>query len=444
MVSIAPNLRSRGLGPARKQRLGRLLVGIFCAFTLFANSASGEQLRLQFAWGGSTPVKWQGRIAVEGGRLSNPRYLGDETDVVESVGILANAIQIHAQSPRTYQAIEVTVEADLSARILIEFASGESQQPTVQEVKFEELLNANFNRPLDETNSRLLIRRVPGDRLRVTTVNEHLVFSPRQRWVVDVTPHQTGLSRLNRARLQLRVMRSGSEQVIWKTDRTLTKNDSGEFQQASALEVPIPEREGVYDLVARLGPTRNLNLLNGNSGIERRIQFVVVDENAAARPGDQSNWRRAISFDPAEPRWWERLGRLPRLEQLAINPMRLRGKGSAQSDSLGGVPVSRLNAGAWQAYPLPVSRVGEPHLLEVAYPAGARHSLGVSVVEPMLDGSADLNLQDSITQVSDLSWDKDHRVCRVVFWPRTRMPHVWLTNLDSDAPAYFGRIQLWD
>ena len=447
MVFSATNLPRIGGWPiVCRRRVLRSFVVLLCTFIVIgATSAHAEQLRLQFAWGGSKPVDWRGRVTVEGGRFSNPRYLGDEVDVVESLSLRPNAIEIHSASPRTYQAVEVTLDAPATAKVLVEFLMGESQTPKVLDLAVEDLVARDFNGPLDDLENRLLIRRVPGDSLRVSMVDEHLVFAPKQQWVIDVVPHRPRLPNSNRARLQLRLTRAGSEQVLWRTDRVLGKDDLGVYEAVRAIQVPVPAKEGVYDLAVRMS-TRNLNLLlpTSNSSVERRIQFVVLSERSPQAVGDNTQWRRAISFDPAEPRWWERLGRLPRFEQFSINPMRMRGKGDAQSETLDGQPVSRLNGGAWQAYPLPVSHVGEPHLLEVAYPTGVPHSLGVSVVEPMRDGSLDLKLQDAAVLVSEPIWDPQNRVCRMVFWPKTRMPYVWLTNLAADKPAYFGRIQVWD
>ena len=70
--------------------------------------------------------------------------------------------------------------------------------------------------------------------------------------------------------------------------------------------------------------------------------------------------------------------------------------------------------------------------------------LGVSILEPRFDDSKSLATLDAAIRVGKETWSADGHTCRIVFWPRTKLPYVLLTNLSSEQPAQFGTIRLLD
>jgi hypothetical protein len=99
---------------------------------------------------------------------------------------------------------------------------------------------------------------------------------------------------------------------------------------------------------------------------------------------------------------------------------------------------------SWEAYPLPIERPGEPHVLEIDYPSDVPQSLGISIVEPNAAGTvlpigldSGVYLDDEAAQTAP-RWETH----RIVFWPRTRSPIVLLTNRRDGSPAVFGKMRL--
>ena len=78
-------------------------------------------MRLRIAWGGKDAVAWQGIIEVSEGEFQQPRSLGNEADTVAAVRVSDSTIRIADPRPRSYEAVEVTVNAPLSASLRIEF-----------------------------------------------------------------------------------------------------------------------------------------------------------------------------------------------------------------------------------------------------------------------------------------------------------------------------------
>ena len=98
-----------------------------------------------------------------------------------------------------------------------------------------------------------------------------------------------------------------TEEHTWNEDRDY-KHDAASAAPV-AITVPLPEQEGVYDLRLSLYPKRITNLVRGKPLATRKIQLVVV---APVRPVTQSTtaWQSVLEFDPASPKWWDRMARL--------------------------------------------------------------------------------------------------------------------------------------
>src|SRR5262249_14886106 len=100
---------------------------------------------------------------------------------------------------------------------------------------------------------------------------------------------------------------------------------------------------------------------------------------------------------------------------------------------------------SWEAYPLPIEKPGEPHVLEVDYPSDVPQFLGISIVEPNSAGEVLPVGLDSGVYVSEEAAGEVPRLLkhRLIFWPRTRSPLVLLTNRRDGSRAVFGRFRLY-
>ena len=170
---------------------------------------------------------------------------------------------------------------------------------------------------------------------------------------------------------------------------------------------------------------------------------------------------QVVEIDPANPRWYEKLNKLPQLQlpQLQLTKARLPWpwKGPLGDDCLqtrrhplGELAQLAPNAESpdvsWEAYWLPINQPGRPHILEVEFPNDAAQTLGLSIIEPnaagamtpiALDSGVD-NSAEATDQATPPQWQKH----RVIFWPRTTTPMLLVSNGRDHTPAMYGKIRV--
>jgi hypothetical protein len=204
----------------------------------------------------------------------------------------------------------------------------------------------------------------------------------------------------------------------------------------------LPDEDGVFELVAELQPKRfAAPLVRGKPLAERQVQLVVLKRQ---RPEPASrDWAMVGEFDPAQPKLWDRLMRLPTMKivpGLSKGPLGNEPTGTREHVN---ITWSTLKAGAWQAYPLPVSEPNWPHILEVEFPSDLEQSLAISIIEPNAAGLvAPLGVDSGIDVTVTPGRTPQTLSHRLVFWPRTKSPLVLLANRHDDAQAVFGKIKV--
>ncbi|MDH3719097.1 MAG: family 10 glycosylhydrolase, partial [Planctomycetota bacterium] len=152
-------------------------------------------------------------------------------------------------------------------------------------------------------------------------------------------------------------------------------------------------------------------------------------------------------INPAEP-WWKKVARIPKLPGLASGPLQHGDVQSWEHPQLG--TMVRIGAGSsepeasWTAYPVNISHTGQPHILEVQYPANIPQSMGISILEPNAAGSVLPVGLDFGVYVPPTAADLEAAIGRhrIVFWPKTRQPVVLITNQRDDVTAVHGKIRV--
>lgn len=451
----------------------RPALAIVLAFSLHVVSAGEETVRIRVDWGGHTDELWQGVIAVSEGTLSEPSTLGIEADEPGSMwldrgpvlpfaadappaGPEMDHLVIQQRSPRTYDGVDLSVTAPLEAKLLIALAKARSErEPARITIPLARLLNESHISRLDDQGNRLLVRRAPGDRLRVRLKHDSLVFSPGEPLRVEVEPNLLAGEPGDEVRIKLQLVGARTSDELWSTEwSTVTGQRTPVYQ-----EVPLPVQEGVYDLLvtATRGGRRLLSPvpLPGKPPLAmRRIQVLVLSPSppAGSRDHDGSPARLVEEIDPANSNWWERLpkpsdlGKWPRLWRGPLG----NGNSRTLTHPLGELvqlgPSPNPDDAAWEAYTLPISHPGQPHILEVDYPSDVPQTMGISIVEPDPAGAvfpigldSGVELADEVTGSTRQARWLHHRV---IFWPRTKSPVVLITNRRDGSPAVYGKIRV--
>ncbi|MEX0819425.1 MAG: family 10 glycosylhydrolase, partial [Pirellulaceae bacterium] len=302
---------------------------------------------------------------------------------------------------------------------------------------------------LDDQSNRLTVRRAPGDHLRVTSDCDSFVFSPGETWSFDVHPYQLTPNANLRCSLQLLDTRSREEQ--WSEQFDVDTDATGSLPSSRPFSMTLPALEGPYELVVTLRERKITAPLLVQSLRDRRltppvvyqrkVQLVVIDTRPA--PIDQTAWHEVDDVQPGSAKWWERWSWLPQLKLTGESQGPLDNGLVSQRKHLD-QQLTELAPGGWQAAPLPISRIGAPHLLEVDYPNDAPQTLAISVLETNAAGIvAPLGLDSGVDVVrSPVSSTPGIEKHRLIFWPKTKTPWLLLSNRRDGRPAVFGKIRV--
>ncbi len=425
---------------------------VACAWCCFLSSTHADDLalRVRLEWGGGVERAWQGLLQVDPGALATPQSLSFDSDAPGSLRVETGKIYIQSTRKRTYDGCDVSLIATAEATLRLQLSDESGFVKTV-ELPVARLLDEAMNVPLDEHGNRLFARRAPGDRLRVTLPRDHLVFAPGELFLGRAQPHRLAASAGNKLHYEAKLLtRQG--RTVWSDDRDITiQPDDG--WPAIEWSCKVPNDEGVYDLVLQLS-RRVLGERLISRGVleERRVQLVVVAPRAVDR-ASAGTWQldTLLEMDPTHANWRDRLvplnaswphGPITRRAPLFNQPLSVVSHPLGTMAQLASTAVNQEPA--WQAYPLPIMRPGQPHVLEVDYPTDYSQVLGVSIVDdPSVAGSQPIGL-DSGVYVEPLGPSGVAGMARhrVIFWPRSTSTWAIVSNQRRRGSAVFNKLRL--
>lgn len=428
-----------------------------------SHAPAAETLRVRVAFGGGGERLWEGTISLSPeGALADPQPLGIEADEPGSMWLQQGNLKIRQRSARAYDGVDIQVTASPDASLVVELtAADDPGRPIRVEVPLADL-NEFFDQPLDEHGNRLLVRRTPGDLLRVVRLKRDLLlFAPGEAFSCEVEPHLLPVPDDSLVRIEARLVAARSDQELWSAEPKEIR--SGQ-PVAIPLQLTMPQQEGVYELIVAAKyradwreavlrqPLRPKDWTR--TVAERKVQMLVLGLEAvppASTP--QPLHQVGDVIDRADPKWHEKLGldklpKLPRIPRLWEGPLS-NDNTSIHQHALGTLvqlnPSSQSPDVSWEAYTLPVERPGLPHVLEVDYPSDVQQTLGISILEPNAAGALrPIGLDSGIDWSEEVAGGEPVRRIqhRLVFWPRTESPRVLITNLRNGAPAAYGKIRV--
>ncbi|MGB9690345.1 family 10 glycosylhydrolase, partial [Thermogutta sp.] len=449
------------------------LAVLVCSFS----SAHGETLGLRISWGGGTPRRWSGTITVSEGQIVSWTLLGTEVDEPGALFREENTLVIAPSRPRIYQGVDLLVDSPIQANLQIELAIPE-QAPQRWTIPLKNILRDPYEAPVDDQGNQLFVERSPGDSLAIETDRPHLIFEPGETWSFRVRFRGSPFNSGEQVTLMIRVQNARQEQQArWNLLDPFNLGRSNGPGLPSAryettanpntalpVEVRLPEREGVYDVVLTAAASTGLRLGEpvvrplgwGSPTVQRRVQVVVLaKENSPSLTEARPELRLlGEAVDAGNPTFWERLSRItPALPPLHLLPRDgLLGRGWRRLREGQLEPYTELQPSkpgeepSWAIYSLPIMEPGTPHVLEIEWPADRKQTLLVSLVEPNAMGAISPPLLDiGVTSSGELSrWGEKvgWQVYRAVFWPKTRQPFLMVANPGSE-PAIYGRIRVY-
>lgn len=413
-----------------------------------------DNVRVRVAWGGATATQWSGNASVAGGRLRELALLGREADTPGSLWLEEGRVAISEPRARNFDGFDITVEGDAASTLQLEMKPTGAETATTVEVPLSRLLAEAHRSTLSSPNgdTTLLVRRVSEDALRIHLDGTSRIYRPGETLRMSVSPHLAGLTPGGTFDLETSLARERQTKTDWRNSQRVAISTEG--TASAAVEIPLPDRQGVYTvrLAARTPPGNRVRFWEAGTGgvalAERSFQVVVLAEDYQACYLDAS-WHTLLTIDPANPSWWDRMPewtRIDRLANLSAGPI---GSEPHRTTTVAGRTLAELTPSdvgrpTWQAFPLPAARPGEPHVVEVEVPSGRGQQLALRIYEADAGGKLIPNGPGGGVEVDPYDTRPAGQVTtyRYLFWPRTNSPVVVVQNVSTKTPAAFGKISL--
>ncbi len=468
MLTVSAPPKGIRAQPPRKFLRRALLVCVALVSVGFVALCNGDErprsevpvLRLRVAWGGGEATKWQGSLYVHRGRIIEKRSLGIEDDAPGSMWLDGGRLHVRQKTARQYDGVDIAIVAPLESTLVVALHSVESDSPKqTMEIKLSDLVTDRYSRELGPTNlgNRLLVHRTPGDRLRIRTLTQSLVFAPGEQLQLELRPHLLGAVEGDNIQLNSKIVRARSDEIFSSQQQALTMPAKEEAIGPISLEYAVPQEEGVYDLVltaARLRSAFSSTIPFRNRRdvlAQRRVQFIVLSKTPQGKntllpvPPPE---KLVMEINPSNP-WWKRVTQMSALPGFGGGPLK-EGKVTLwKHPQLGKfqqlAPAKTDEEISWVAYPLAVNEPGQVHILEVEYPTDVPQAMGISLLEADAAGEILPIGIDSGVIVDEQSQTQrtDTAKHRLAFWPKTKEPVLLITNSHQERPAVHGRIRLF-
>ena len=341
--------------------------------------------------------------------------------------------------------------ASLDTKISFQLTSIENPESVFEQtISLDQLVGQTVAAELDDFGNRFSASRAPGDSIQVQFEKPHLVFEPGESFRFSIQPRLTGLT-TRTATCRVKVVLAGSSGVgsraLYSKSIPVSLDDTGSAVEPMELEIPVPNQEEVYDVKLELEPIwYQASFKSKSSSIKRSIQFVVLDQQPKAIDSKR-RWRQVSVSDAADfdqrqgiDAWNQRrTGRVPLGNELRSTII------------VGQEKLVTLAPGGWQAIPLEVGKMGEPHVVELEYVSNQAIAMGLSLLQPDATGQIPLYGFDSglfvphslvASEPNSPSAAKIQRH-RITVWPNTRTPYLLVANRHASDSVTIGKVRVY-
>lgn len=266
-----------------------------------AESAAPLELNVRVVWGGSVPANYSGSIELDHGKLVSLHQLGiDPFDPSFLRNASDDKLPFEDRATK-FGGCDIRVLGKSTCRLKVKITSTDPQSQQTSTKQYEWLLNdlrenAHVEN-LELGDCRLSVDRVPGDRLRVTTSRNHLIYNSEEPLSLQIQPCLLPwISTSGTLEYAIFDVKTGHE--LARQSKSLAIDEVGNSESSTVL-LSAPRDEGVYDLRLRLEPKRKLTgMLTRSPVVERNVQFVVYNEPTSAQPRRESlPWQTLSEMD---------------------------------------------------------------------------------------------------------------------------------------------------
>ncbi len=431
--------------------LARLLVAVvlLSCFAPLALAVDSSQWHVRINWSCDQPAGYHGTLSIPGGEIVSVTSLATETDSPGAIRLAdSKTVQVAPRLMRTHDGCDLVVRGKATDKIEIDLAAA-GRESIQLEVPLSELLEHTYQKPFQRGAVQFSITRLANDTIRVVPRGRSLVFSPGDQIATNVVvAHLPGKPQA--ATLHVRLQDAAGAE-LWNREEELRFGGNDESDGVD-VSFAAPKEPGIYEVLLSVFPKRAIPLPRRTAAAKRRVQFIVVD----ARPPTNESSSMALrdvrtdegtvlgEIDLANPRWWERIARLPTSKVFVGSRNGPVASGTTSILNHEGIDWLGISPGQWQACPLPVGKATGPLVLELALAPNLPADVGIAIVEPNGGGESPTLLCERRIQIDDwhrLDDSQPHRV-RIPFWPGAKGTWVLLTNRDSNKNALIGKMSV--
>ncbi len=407
-----------------------------------------QPVRFRIEWSGGAPRIWSGIVESRDGQFSDPSALGLEADVPGSMWIDGHVLYLQRFSSGVYDGVDATIVGDPQSPVTITLQAADSKAAAKSEParwRFEfrpgELSAEPRVLTLANSDTRVSLRRAPGDALAVTLDRPHLLFDPGERLTADVAINVRPVGRAAAATFDWKLTPARSDSTLGSGSQSIALNAEAAAPSIVPLDIPLPQQEGVYDVhFSLLG--RGLRTETG------ALQLVVLSRLPLVSFDSGRRDRIVDSFEPSRP------GVLRKLEK----PRSFREMNEPLGRLLGFTPrqVTNLTTGAeqkveWSAFKLHVKTPEHPHRLVITMTGEVPQRIGVSLLEPNaaaqlmpigLDSGVTVSSQSSPAGSTAAEGDERFVTHELLFWPKVREPILLLHDMGTGRPLNVSKVDV--
>jgi hypothetical protein len=413
------------------------------------DAVESQDLRFRISWGGGLPQTWAGTVTVVNGELSDPSPLGLEAEANATIEKSGNVLNVQQWSKTTYGGFDFSLTATNDTRVVLDLSSVEQPASRYEQtLSLKQLLSGVVAGEIDSIGNRCSISRVPGDELGVTFSRPHLVFTSGEEFEFSISPNRTPfLARAVACRIKMVSANPagivGGRSLISKSISYQT--DSVGSAPSQSVKFRMPLKEGVYNIELELEQQRyQASFSSRKPSISRSMQILVLSNESAKSNGKdwESIYSTDLSGEAEASSPWSQLAQLANLKHPKIfgnnryTPVRVNDR-----------DMGELAPGGWQAIPITVGELGQPHLIEIEYLAAEETAIGVSFLQPDANGQVPNYGFDSGVQIEKSLMPRSKngiqtRRLRLTVWPETSSPYLLIANRHQTDKAIVGSVEI--
>ena len=434
-----------------------------------AASTAPLELNVRVVWGGSVPANYSGSIELDNGKLVSLHQLGiDPFDPSFLRNSSDNKLPFEDRATK-FGGCDIRVLGKSTCRLKVRITSTDPQSQHTSTKEYEWLLNdlrenAHVEN-LELGDCRLSVDRVPGDRLRVTTSRNHLIYNSEEPLSLQIQPCLLPwISTSGTLEYAIFDVKSGHE--LARQSKSLAIDELGNSESSTVL-LSAPRDEGVYDLRLKLEPKRKLTgMLTRSPVVERNVQFVVYNDPTSVQPRRESlPWQTLSEVDIQS---FEIQSQTEHLLEQGDGAKRFPLLEAAKSFTLGRKDSHAVSSKATSAAPLSLVPgnqgvttlsglvPGEMHRLTVTTlnhnapcrvvvsetQTRDRKKVKFACANEVFDATVQRSVQRSVYRNLESSTGLGYDKFEVLFWPTSRSANLEISNLSSNLSIEIPSVQV--